>query len=116
MGRLGVVANRVRENTLGYRKLQAFLDRLSLTVIGELRDSQSYVHAAEQGIGIHEMQRSRVRKDVESWNPISAWLQNRLVTPLSSRDRFRPGQVAPPVEHAQVAGGSLPAFAFSREE
>lgn len=116
MGRLGVVANRVRENTLGYRKLQAFLGRLSLNVIGELRDSQNYVHAAEQGIGIHEMQPSRVQKDLQSWAAISAWLQNRLATPLSARDLFRPGNVTAPAKESCVSGGAMPAFAFSRTE
>lgn len=116
MGRLGVVANRVRENTLGYRKLQSFLERLSLTVIGELRDSQNYVHAADQGIGIHEMQRSRVQKDLQSWAAISGWLQNRLATPLSSRDLFQPGNVELPMNDLRRSGGAMPAFAVSRPE
>ena len=116
MGRLGVVANRVRENTLGYRKLQNFLARLSLNVIGELRDSQSYVHAAEQGIGIHEMQPSRVQKDLKSWSAISEWLQNRLATPLSARDLFRPGKVIAPVLDPGPTGGTMPVYAVSRTE
>ena len=88
MGRLGVVANRVRENTVGYRKLKRFVDRLSISVIGELRDSQNYVHAADQGISIHEMQPSRVRKDLESWKPILGWLDQKLDTELTPRDWF----------------------------
>lgn len=116
MGRLGVVANRVRENTLGYRKLQTFLTRLSLNVIGELRDSQSYVHAAEQGIGIHEMQPSRVQKDLQSWCEIAEWLQNRLVTPLSARDMFRPGKVTAPVHDTSLTGGAMPAYALNQSE
>lgn len=90
MGRLGVVANRVRQNTLGYRKLKLFLDRLSIVVAGDLRDSQNYVHAADQGISIHEMQPSRVSKDLESWKPITAWFETRLGTELTPRDLFRP--------------------------
>lgn len=90
MGRLGVVANRVRENTVGYRKLMRFLDRLSIAVIGELRDSQNYVHAADQGLSIHEMRPSRVRKDLESWGPIVQWLDTRLETDLTPRDLFKP--------------------------
>lgn len=95
MGRLGVIANRVRENTVGYRKLMRFLDRLSIAVIGELRDSQNYVHAADQGIGIHEMRASRVRKDLESWVPIGEWLEVRLKTALTVRDLLKPGDAAP---------------------
>lgn len=90
MGRLGVVANRVRENTVGYRKLMRFLDRLSIAVIGELRDSQNYVHGANLGLSIHEMQPSRVQKDVDSWKLILDWLQQRLETEITPRDLYRP--------------------------
>jgi len=95
MGRLGVVANRVRENTVGYRKLMRFLDRLSIAVIGELRDSQNYVHAANLGLSIHEMQPSRVQKDVESWMSIIDWLRQRLETEITPRDLYRPPESEP---------------------
>ncbi|MFW2406009.1 MAG: P-loop NTPase [Gammaproteobacteria bacterium] len=90
MGRLGVVANRVRDNTLGYRKLKIFLERLSIEVIGELRDSQSYVRAADQGLSIHEMQPSRVKKDLDGWKSITRWLEERLGTELTPRDLYSP--------------------------
>ena len=91
MGRLGVVANRVRENTLGFRKLMAFLDRLQIPIVGALRDSQNYVHAASEGSSIHEMHSSRTRKDLVSWLPLASWLELRLNTPLTDRDILRLG-------------------------
>jgi len=110
MGRLGVVANRVRDNTRGYRKLKIFLDRLSIAVIGELRDSQNYVHAADQGLSIYEMQPSRVAKDIESWKPITGWLEERLGTALTPRDLLNPGEAAektrPSVDVQPIGGGS----------
>ncbi|MGI9341243.1 MAG: AAA family ATPase [Gammaproteobacteria bacterium] len=90
MGRLGVIANRVRDNTVGYRKLKLFLDRLSIVVTGQLRDSQAYVHAADQGLSIHEMQPSRVAKDIATWGPILDWLEERLGTGLTARDLYCP--------------------------
>ena len=90
MGRLGVIANRVRENTLSYRKLQLFLDRLSIATIGELRDSQNYVYASEFGLSVHELQPSRVRKDLQQWESIVDWLALRLETPLTQRDLHVP--------------------------
>ena len=120
MGRLGVVANRVRENTLGYRKLSRFLDALSISAIGELRDSQNYVFAAEHGMAIHEMQPpSRVQKDIERWIPILAWLEERLDTPLTARDMLA---ISPtPAEDDQdpvatVPGGAWPRLALSSKE
>jgi chromosome partitioning protein len=102
MGRLGVVANRVRENTLGHRKLIRFLDHLSINTVGELRDSQNYVHAAEQGIGIHEMPRSRVQKDIERWQPILSWLETRLDSPITERDLHDPSGPVLPVAQSEL--------------
>jgi len=90
MGRLGVVANRVRENTVAYRKLMRFLTTLSISVVGVLRDSQNYVHSAERGLSIHELPASRTRKDLERWEPIIDWLEQKLETPLTPRDFNRP--------------------------
>jgi chromosome partitioning protein len=90
MGRIGVVANRVRENTLAYQKLMRFLHSLSISVVGVLRDSQNYVRSAEQGISIHEMRASRVKQDTERWESIFNWLEEKLETPLMPRDFRRP--------------------------
>jgi hypothetical protein len=98
MGRLGVVANRVRENTLGFRKLMAFLDRLQIPIVGALRDSQNYVHAADEGSSIHEMHTSRTKKDLASWLPLTSWLEMRLNTPLTDRDVLRLGDGSEPSE------------------
>jgi chromosome partitioning protein len=114
MGRLGVVANRVRENTVGYRKLMRFLDRLSIAVIGEIRDSQNYVHAANEGVSIHEMQPSRVQKDLASWHPIHEWLWQRLQTEITPRDLYRPPD--PPEPEAKTVGTSTVGFALDQTE
>jgi chromosome partitioning protein len=72
--KLAVIANRTRKNTKSLAKLMRFLDSLGIPIIAVLRDSQNFVYAAEQGIGIHEMQPSRVRPDVEQIERIVAWL------------------------------------------
>ncbi len=116
MGRLGVVANRVRENTVSYRKLLRFLDRLSIAQIGELRDSQNYVFASENGIGIHEMQPSRVRKDLTQWQPLVDWLALRLETPLTARDLYVPQDksVEPPANESQYSDNVVTGVPFRR--
>jgi chromosome partitioning protein len=90
MGRIGVVANRVRENTVAYRKLMLFLKSLSISVVGVLKDSQNYVHSAERGLSIHEMPTSRMKIDAERWEPIISWLEEKLEAPLTPRDFARP--------------------------
>ncbi len=89
-GRLGIVANRVKERTIAYRQLQRFLDRLSIAVVGTLRDSQNYTWAAASGLCIHEMTESRAARDVEQWASVTTWLDDRLATPLTPRDWLRP--------------------------
>lgn len=73
-GRIGVVANRVKKNTRIYQALLRFLKALEIPFIASLRDAQSYVHAAGQGQGIFELPRYRVKADIESWQPLIAWL------------------------------------------
>ncbi|HMB72317.1 MAG TPA: ParA family protein, partial [Gammaproteobacteria bacterium] len=88
-GRLGIVANRIRVRTLSYRRLQNFLDSLSIAVVGQIRDSQNYVQAAYKGLCIHEMAPSAVRSDLEQWQAIAVWIEQRLAAPLTERDWFR---------------------------
>ncbi len=72
--KLAVVASRTRRNTKSFEKLMRFLDSLGIPIIAVLRDSQNFVHAAEQGIGIVEMQPYKVRKDRLELEKIVTWL------------------------------------------
>lgn len=73
---LAIVANRTREHTISLRKLMQFLTSLEIPIIARLRDSQNFVRAAAQGIGIYEMPEYLVKKDIERMDPIIAWLDN----------------------------------------
>jgi chromosome partitioning protein len=72
--KLAVVANRTRKNTKSFATLMRFLDSLGIPIIAVLRDTQNFVRSAEQGIGVCEMQPSRVRPDVEQLEKITGWL------------------------------------------
>lgn len=72
--RLGVIANRVKVNTLIYRSLLRFLATLGIPVVATLRDSQNYIRAAESGLGIHEMSPRQVFEDTKAWEPLTDWL------------------------------------------
>jgi chromosome partitioning protein len=73
--RIGVIANRVRRNTLTYQSLIRFLQTLGIPIVATIRDSQNYVRAAELGIGVHEMKSYIAREDVEQWVPLINWLE-----------------------------------------
>ncbi len=72
--KLAVVANRTRKNTRSFSKLMRFLDSLGIPIIAVLRDSQNFVHAAERGLGLCEMQPSRVKADLAEMEKIVTWL------------------------------------------
>ena len=75
--RIGVIANRVRRNTLTYQSLIRFLHTLGIPIVATIRDSQNYLRAAELGIGVHEMKSYVAREDVAQWVPLVEWLEGR---------------------------------------
>lgn len=75
--RLAVVANRVKANTLVFKSLMRFLDSLGIPVAAVLRDSQAYIRSAELGVGLHEMPPSRVRHDLQQWESLIDWVEDR---------------------------------------
>jgi chromosome partitioning protein len=75
--KVGVVANRVKKNTKILAQLNRFLEQVNFPFIAKLRDTQNYVNAAKQGIGIHEIYPpSLVKKDVADWDGITEFLEN----------------------------------------
>jgi len=82
--RLAVVANRVRTRTNSYVALRNFLHTLNIPFVASLRDTQNYVFAAEQGLGIHELPNYRVRNDLEQWAPLVRWLEEGVIQNVES--------------------------------
>ncbi len=95
--RIGVIANRIRRNTLTYQSLIRFLQTLGIPIITTIRDSQNYVRAAELGIGVHEMKSYVAREDVEQWEPLVEWLSkpsaNEPSAPAAAPPRSGKGSV-----------------------
>lgn len=75
--RVAVIANRVKKNTLIYEKLQRFLRGLGIPFVTSLRDTQNYVHASEAGLSIHELEKRKTRQDVQDWDVLIQWLEQR---------------------------------------
>ncbi len=114
--KLAVVANRTRKRTKSFSKLMRFLDSLGIPIIAVLRDSQSFVHAAEKGMGLCEMQPSRVRPDVEQLDRIVQWLDGwKARRGSASLAQNRSKQVKVDVAPAgNDNGGFLRRFDFAR--
>jgi chromosome partitioning protein len=86
--RIGVIANRIRKNTLVYQRLIRFLQSLGIPIVATIRDSQNYVRAAELGVGVHEMKSYVAGEDVEHWAPLIEWLDKPK--PRTEADKVAP--------------------------
>jgi chromosome partitioning protein len=83
--RVGIVANRVRINTVSFRSLERFLRSLDIPVVARLRDTQNYMRAAELGCGIHEISISSKKQDIPHWEGLLDWLEAEI--PVSEQQK-----------------------------
>lgn len=72
---IAIVANRVRRNTRAFQTLMKFLADKDMSPVACLRDSQNYVQAAAEGMGIHDMKANITRVDREHWKSLINWLE-----------------------------------------
>jgi chromosome partitioning protein len=105
--RLGVIANRIRRNTLTYQALIRFLHTLQIPIVATIRDSQNYARAAELGMGVHEMKSYVAQEDVLQWVPLVEWLARPTGAPQTPPGISSAG-TEPPAGTASPAGGGGP--------
>lgn len=72
--KVGIVGMRVDARTIAAEKLQEFVSGLGLPVLGYLRDTQNYIHLAARGLTLFDVAPSRVEKDLEQWQTLTAFL------------------------------------------
>jgi chromosome partitioning protein len=72
--KFGIVCMRVREGTLSADHLRAFVEKLKVPLIGQLRDTQNYVHLAARGLTLWDVAPSRFERDLAQWQPILDWV------------------------------------------
>ena len=71
---LATVGMRTREGTIATDQLRTYLGHADVPMLGFVRDTQNYVHLAAQGRTLWDVAPSRVERDLEQWQPITAWL------------------------------------------
>jgi chromosome partitioning protein len=88
---VAVVANRVRLNTRVYDRLMRFLRSLDIPFVATLRDTQNYIRAADQGLGIFDLHPpSLIERDIEQWRPLLELIElahARLAVPMPEPPR-----------------------------
>lgn len=75
--RLAVVANRVRSSMPVYQPLERFLGSLGLPLLARVSDSEVYVKAAEEGLGVFDMSPPAGEAERAEFAPIVEWLQRQ---------------------------------------
>ncbi len=74
---IGIVGMRVDARTIAADKLNEFVQSLGLPMVGYVRDTQNYIHLTAQGLTVFDVARARVEQDLELWQPICEWLEQR---------------------------------------
>jgi chromosome partitioning protein len=73
---MGIVANRVRLNTRSFKQLREIVEESEVPLVAYLRDTQSYVHAAEEGCSINELKARGHKQELLQWSALVYWLEN----------------------------------------
>jgi chromosome partitioning protein len=79
--KFGLVANRVRDNTLIFDDLDDYLTRARAPYVAALREAQNYVRAYTRGLGIFELPEYLAWPDWDEWEPLTAWLRSKRSQP-----------------------------------
>src|SRR5690348_12399659 len=95
--RLGVVANRVRKAGSVYQPLERFLGSLNLPLLARLGDSETFVTAAEMGVGVFEMEFAASASERQQFTPIAEWVDTRnlIVESKAPAAAFHPALSVP---------------------
>ena len=71
---IAVVANRVKQQTNAWERLQKFLLSLNIPYPATLRDTQHYVRAYSEGCGIADYTQRSHARDRKDWELLLCWL------------------------------------------
>jgi chromosome partitioning protein len=72
--RVAVVANRVRSGKPVYAPLERFVASLGIVFLGRVSDSDTYVEAAETGLGIFDLPADTCSAELREFQPIVRWV------------------------------------------
>jgi chromosome partitioning protein len=84
--KVAVVANRVRSSMPVYEPLERFLKSLNLPFLTRISDSDTYISAAEQGMGVFDMDAEATAAQRQEFLPIVRWLDCQFAAEASTAD------------------------------
>ncbi len=71
--RIALVGMRVDERTRAAEQLREFLQGLPYPTLGMLRPTTNYAHMAAHGLTLWDLRPVQVERDLQQWEPITAW-------------------------------------------
>ncbi len=75
---IAVIANRVKQQTKAWERLQKFLLSLNIPFVGALRDTQNYVRLYGEGLGVCDGKGEVYGRDRDDWNLLLLWLDAQI--------------------------------------
>jgi len=113
--KIAVVANRVRNSSSSvYASLERFLNTLKLPFLTSIHDSEMYLHAAEKGLGVFEMDEATTTAERRELLPILKWVEGHFPNRYGSRveDKIMSLEGSRKFAAYRIGGGTqkLPAF------
>ncbi len=75
---IAVIANRVKQQTKAWERLQKFLLSLNIPFVGALRDTQNYVKLYGESIGVCDGKGEVFGRDRDDWRLLLLWLDAQL--------------------------------------
>lgn len=103
--KIAVVANRVRSSSTSvYASLERFLNSLKLPFLTNIHDSEVYLHAAEKGLGVFEMDEATSAEERREFLPIFQWVDGHYIASEKRLGSSRPPESSPhPVKYGSRA-------------
>lgn len=82
--RIGVIINRVRDESRRLAELEGVIEDLDLPLVARLHDHHGYMEASDRGCGLHELASDGARPELPGWQRILEWLEDGDSAALSS--------------------------------
>lgn len=102
--KVAVVANRVRSSMPVYEPLERFLTSLNLPFLTRISDSDQYIMAAEQGLGIYDLEGDEVARQQAEFKPLVEWLESNAndIAPIPAESPSSPRRAESRRESAKI--------------
>jgi len=72
---IAVIANRARNNVPVYKPLENFLNSLNISFVTILTDSDQYIRASSEGLGVFELDLKDAMLEQAELTPLFSWLE-----------------------------------------